>query len=108
MFGMEKLAALTSPEMGDLIESLPAKVKEWSDFLARLATGQKRIDESQERIENNLAFIVSQNEDTQQKLLLLMSAGNITPELQHEVEAMATTDPRNAPSTEILNEAAIA
>lgn len=96
MFDMlGKLGALASPEMTNLIESLPEKVADWTRFLNTISRGQGRLVDAMERVENNLAFIAEQNEGITQRLILLAAVGAVTPELQHEVEAMATADPRN-------------
>jgi hypothetical protein len=90
-----KMSALASPELIAMVETLPAKVAEWTEFLKRLTESQKRNDAALERVENNMAFVVTQNQDISEKLVLLMSTTALTPELQFEVETMAATDPRN-------------
>jgi hypothetical protein len=76
---------------------------EWVKFMRHLKGKLDRIDDRTEAIENLQTLTVPAIDDAAEaiddvsdKLTLLMSETNITPELHSDVLQMASTDPRNA------------
>lgn len=90
----EIFSKLGSPELQAMIETLPAKVAEWSDFLKKLDASQKRLIEQNEAIENKLQYVCDASGEISDKLTLIMSETAITPELHGEVLDMVQSDPR--------------
>lgn len=91
----DTLAKIASPELMQVVETLPQKVEEWSRFLAELKSALRHLDARGETVDSKLSYLCGVSEEISDKLTLLMTESAVTPELHDAVLAMAEDDPRN-------------
>lgn len=95
MFGLDKIMDAL-PEILKMQPKVEEFMSAWTAFMNKLGDDVKHQDAMAQTIDNKVSFLITQSEEISDKLTMLMSETNLTPELQNDVWQMAQSDPRNA------------
>jgi hypothetical protein len=92
---MDMLGGLNSAAMAQAMEQAPKFFTAWTEFMQTLGRKLAYQENVLAGIEARLGHVSRGVDAANDRLILLMSVSNLTPELHDSVVAMANADPRN-------------
>lgn len=84
------------PELVKMAPQAQEFMTAWLQFMDRLGRKLDYSESKLETLDNRTAYIAREVDTANERLVMLMSETNLTPELHHEALMMANSDPRNA------------
>lgn len=90
------------PELMKMAPQAQEFMSAWLEFMNRIGRKLDYSEAKLESLDNRTVYIARELDVANERLVMIMSETNLTPELHHEAMMMANSDPRNAPSTEWL------
>jgi hypothetical protein len=93
---MKQFIGLLPPEAIQMISDMPATLDRWEKWMIKHAGMIGHIDGRIETIDNKVSYLCDGVDDVREKLTLLMSESNLTPELHDAIIANSVADPRQS------------
>lgn len=85
------------PELMKMAPQAQEFMTAWLEFMNRMGRKLDYSEAKLESLDNRTSYIANELDKANERLVLLMSETNLTPELHAEALMMANSDPRNSP-----------